>query len=104
MRWKRNRKERRSTLKQEKYIEETLEKFGMKDCKPVSTPAVKMEEDKSKPLSRNDKYMEVVGSLIYIATCTRPDISYAVSKVSEKLKNPSENDWISVKRILHYLQ
>jgi len=34
MRWKRNRKERRSTLKQEKYIEETLEKFGMKDCKP----------------------------------------------------------------------
>ena len=33
----------------------------------MSTPAVKMEEDKSKPLSRNDKYMEVVGSLIDIA-------------------------------------
>ena len=76
----------------------------MKESKTVSTPVVKMEEDKSKLLPGNEKYMEAVGSLIYIATCTRPDISFAVSKVSQKLKNPTEMDWISVKRIMRYLQ
>jgi len=104
MKWSRNRKERKSILKQEKYIEDTLEKFGMKESKTVSTPVVKMEEDKSKLLPGNEKYMEAVGSLIYIATCTRPNISFAVSKVSQKLKNPTEMDWISVKRIMRYLQ
>jgi len=42
--------------------------------------------------------------LIYLATCTRPDIAYAVSKVSKYLKNPTEKDWIAVKRILRYLK
>ena len=70
MKWSRNRKERKSILKQEKYIEDTLEKFGMKESKTVSTPVVKMEEDKSKLLPGNEKYMEAFGSLIYIVTCT----------------------------------
>ena len=48
--------------------------------------------------------IEVGWSLIYLATCTRPDIAYAVSKVSKYLKNPTEKDWIAVKRILRYLK
>ncbi len=104
MRWKRNHGERKSTLKQTDYIQEILKKFGMQDSKIVSTPAVKMDEEESKSLPTNQKYMEVVGSLIYLTTCTRPDIAYAVSKVSEHLKNPTEKDWITVKRILRYLK
>jgi len=42
--------------------------------------------------------------LIYLATCTRPDIAYAISKVSNHLRNPTEKDWIAVKRILRYLK
>jgi hypothetical protein len=42
--------------------------------------------------------------LIYLTTCKRPDIAYAVSKVSKHLKNPTEKDWIAVKRILRYLK
>ena len=87
MRWERNRVERKSNLKQTNYIQEILEKFGMQDCKVVSTPAVKIVEEDSKKLPTNEKYMEVVGSLIYLTTCTRPDIAYSVSKVSEHLKD-----------------
>jgi len=104
MRWKRNRAERKSNLNQTTYIQEILEKFGMQDCKVVSTPAVKIIEEDSKKLTTNEIYMEVVGSLIYLTTCTRPDIAYAVSKVSEHLKDPTEKDWIAVKRILRYLK
>jgi len=42
--------------------------------------------------------------LIYLTSCTRPDIAYAVSKVSKHLKNPTEKDWRVVERILRYLK
>jgi hypothetical protein len=105
MEWKRNRENNTSILTQERYIDSLLEKYGMKDCKPVSTPAIR-EDDNSDDELFNDSelYMEVVGSLNYLVRCTRPDLTYAVSKVSEKLQNPTNQNWIAVKRILRYLK
>ena len=42
--------------------------------------------------------------MVYLTTCTRPDIAYAVNKVLENLKDPTEKDWIAIKRILRYLK
>ena len=36
-------------------------------------------------------YASVVGSLMYIIVCTRPDISQAVSMVSRCMHNPGKN-------------
>ena len=86
------------------YIENMLNRFEMTNCIPIGTPAVKDLLEDSELLPNNQRYMEAVGSLIYLATNTRPDISYAVSKVAEKMANPTKSDWNNVKRIFRYLK
>ncbi|GJS53038.1 hypothetical protein Tco_0626400 [Tanacetum coccineum] len=48
-------------------------------------------------------YENVVGSLMYLMVCTRPDISYAVSVVSRYLANPGKSHWEAVKWIMRCL-
>ena len=67
-------------LGQQKYAKDLLQRYGMIDCKPISTPMdpnVRLQEDKGKNLEDVTMYRQLVGSLIYL-TLTRPDISYAV--------------------------
>ncbi|GJY28610.1 retrovirus-related pol polyprotein from transposon TNT 1-94 [Tanacetum coccineum] len=47
---------------------------------------------------------KILGSLMYLMVCTRPDIAYAVSIVSRYLANPGKNQWETVKWILKYLK
>ena len=101
-------------MSQEAYIMTTLERFGMLDCKPVGTPMVasdvltkddcpeegseEQEEMKKKP------YREVIGCLLYIARCTRPDIAVAVNKLAKFVSNPGVKHWKAAKRTLRYLR
>jgi hypothetical protein len=39
------------------------------------------------------RYSQIIGSLMYLASATRPDISYAVSKLSWFVSNPDEDHW-----------
>ena len=57
----------------------------------------------SEPVDKN-LYQSAVGSLIYLSTCTRPDIAFAVSNVAKYCSRPSKKHWTSVKRILRYLK
>ncbi|RVW75946.1 Retrovirus-related Pol polyprotein from transposon TNT 1-94 [Vitis vinifera] len=66
-------------LSQEHYVEKILRKFEHFDCKPVSTPY-----DPSSQLKKNREhnvaqieYAQIIGSLMYLMNCTRPDIAYA---------------------------
>lgn len=105
MEWTRDRANKTSKLTQKRYIESVLKRFGLWDCRPQGTPAVPAGGgDVSKLLAECDLYLEAVGSLIYIATCTRPDIAFAVSSVARKMQAPTENDWIAVKRIFRFLR
>ena len=76
----------------------------MIDCKPIRniTPV----ENKSLQEIRIDetKYRSLIGNLLYLAICTRPDIIYAVSKAARKSKEPNLEDWDNVIRILRYLK
>jgi hypothetical protein len=47
-------------------------------------------------------YRSIVGGLQY-ATLTRPDIAFAVNKVSQFMHHPTEAHWNAVKRILRYV-
>ena len=49
-------------------------------------------------------YDSVVGSLMYLMVCTRPDIAHAVGLVSRYMANPGSMHWEAVKWILRYLQ
>ena len=85
-----------------------LRKFGLADANTVSTPAdcsVKLVKDDhvSKPTDQVE-YQSMVGSLLYIAMGTRPDIAQAVGAVSKFCSNPSEAHKTAVKRIFRYLK
>lgn len=109
----RDRKKGIISIDQHKYIGEVLERFRMADCNPVSTPVdtnVKLTKT-TVPMSQADRdemseipYQEAVGSLLYAAQISRPDIQYAVSNVSRFNQNPSKAHWNAVKRIMRYLR
>jgi hypothetical protein len=73
------------TLVQSHYVEKVLSRFGYSECEPAPTPY-----DPSKLLKKNRRisrdqlrYSQIIGSLMYLASATRPDVSFAVSKLSQ---------------------
>ena len=89
------------------YIEKILQRFEMEDSKPVGSPLnpdVKLVASEDCKDPRNQQlYQAVVGSLLYVATKTRPDLACAVSFVARFCAKPSNEHWTAVKRILRYL-
>ena len=95
-------------LHQGHYVEKMVEKFAQTEEKPVSTPAdlnVKLQKEDgfSKPVDVTS-YQSIVGSLLYAAIETRPDIALAVGVVSKICANPTQNHLTETKRILRYLK
>ncbi len=100
------RKDKNIILTQSHYVEKILKKFNQFDCTPVSTPfepQLKMIPNTGRAISQLE-YARVIGSLMYAMTCTRPDIAYAVGKLSRYTSNPSLLHWHAVNRILKYLK
>lgn len=94
-------------LDQEKYINEILARFRMSDCKSVKTPfeaGMKLDAKNEEDEIADCPYQQAIGSLLYVAQGTRPDISFAVNTLSRFNKNPTTAHWAAVKRILRYLQ
>ena len=50
------------------------------------------------------RYREVVGSLTYAVTCTRPDICWVVTRLSQFLSNPRQKHWTVAMHVLRYLK
>jgi hypothetical protein len=99
----RNRKLRTLEINQTGYIEAVLKRFGMSDCKAIGTPA---EGYLSRTINggQDKKYMRMVGSLLYAAIVTRPDIAYAVQTLGRHLQATSEEHFVAAKRVMRYLQ
>jgi len=105
----RNRKQRTLFLSQKKDIAKILGDHGMQDCNPVSTPAdphVRLERTSLSITASEEErrgYQSAVGSLMYAMLGKRPDLAYAVSKVSQYSTNPDPTHWTAVKRVFRYL-
>jgi hypothetical protein len=94
------------TLSQSHYVEKVLSRFGFMDSKPSSTPY-----DPSMTLRKNEKiardqlrYSQIIGSLMYLASTTRPDIFFVVSKLSRYMSNLGDDHWHALKMVLRYLK
>ena len=105
----RNREKRTLHLSQSRYIAKILDLHGMQNSNSAVTPAdvhIRLEKSsqgfEATPKDRQ-RYQSAVGSLMYTMLGTRPDIAYAVSKVSQYCSNPDTTHWTAVKRIFHYL-
>ncbi|XP_017191699.3 uncharacterized mitochondrial protein AtMg00810-like [Malus domestica] len=82
-----------------------LEEAEFTDCKPVATlinSKLKLTID-GEALKNVTYYKRLVGKLIYL-TITRPDITFAVSLVSQFMQAPTVERLSIVKRILRYLK
>ncbi|XP_065064749.1 uncharacterized protein LOC135690977 [Rhopilema esculentum] len=96
------------TINQRAYLENLLKRFNMFDCKPVSTPIEvekKFEKMKDGEKSANARdYQAAIGSIMYAANATRPDISSAVGVLSQFSSNQGQKNFQGVKRIMRYLK
>ena len=99
-------------LDQSTYITSMLDKYRMADCRPVVTPSTGAPLSKTMAATSPDDtsfmatvpYRNVVGSLLYAAVVTRPDISNAVREVSRFMQEPGRPHWELCQRILRYLK
>ncbi|XP_019098255.1 PREDICTED: uncharacterized protein LOC109131584 [Camelina sativa] len=92
-------------LTQTKYITDLLRKTLMAEAKPVPTPMVSSQVltlSSGVPLSDGTQYRATVGSLQYLLL-TRPDIAFAVNRLSQFMHKPTTVHWEAVKRVLRYL-
>ena len=95
------------TMSQRNYVEKVLQRFQMDESNPRSYPmsdSYYKDVDESENLEDVKSYQELVGCLIYIMTCTRPDLSFSVSVLARKMSAPSEKDWQAAKDVLRYLK
>eukprot|EP00253_Pinus_taeda_P028913 PITA_28913 len=93
-------------LSQKKYIGDLLNRFGMTECNPFTTPMeqnLKLTSIEGKEFEDATKYRQLVGSLNYLTT-TRLDISFFVGILSRFMQKPCEGHWSAAKRVLKYLK
>lgn len=93
------------TVDQQQYIDQLLTRFNMLDCKMHKTPIeCKLNLEKPDKCVPDVPYQKLIGSLMYLAVLTRPDISYSVSYLSQFNSCYDNTHWHYAKRILKYLQ
>lgn len=101
------------SINQSKYVNDILERFHMSKSKTAKTPlpaGFKInsfdapETEKEKEEMKNIPYRQIVGSLLWLARCTRPDISAAVSILSRYCTNPSRRHYEALLHVLRYLK
>ena len=116
MRITRDRRARTIWLDQELYTTKALEKFGLDRCKPAPTPCASENRDvegESSPRQQNaieneqptdlKLFQEKVGTLLYAAISTRPDIAFAVNKLTQRMAAPTVRDAKACDRVFRYL-
>ncbi|KAH7281556.1 hypothetical protein KP509_36G053500 [Ceratopteris richardii] len=80
-------------------------------CKGVDTPlAVNLKHPQTTGLSSKASspqafpYANILGSLHYLVTCTRPDLCFATNYLSRFIKEPQAIHVQYIKRLLRYLR
>ncbi|BBG98890.1 Disease resistance protein CC-NBS-LRR class family [Prunus dulcis] len=100
---------------QSTYTEKVLKRFGMDKAHPLSTPMVvrslDIKKDPYRPKGDDEiilgpevPYLSAIGALLYLAQCTRPDISFSVNLLARYSSAPTWRHWTGIKHVLRYLR
>jgi len=93
-------------LSQRQYMLEILDRAGMAECKPCSTPVdtnPKVAAADGAPVSDPTDFRSLAGALQYL-TFTRPDIACVVQQVCLHMHDPREPHLAALKQILRYVR
>jgi hypothetical protein len=91
------------SIDQTGYIDRVLTHFHMDQAVGVSTPLQKLDYD-SPDVPCSAPYLEAIGSINYLASGSRPDIAFAISKLARYSSKPTVTHWNGVKHLLRYLK
>jgi hypothetical protein len=99
-------------LPQISYVKSVLDRFGMLKCKPAQTPMpnpvslmIKQPRTEAEVSQMKDvSFRDAIGSVLYLAVRTRPDIAIDVSILSKHVQEPRPAHWEGVKHIHRYLE
>ncbi|KAE9296708.1 hypothetical protein PR003_g23685 [Phytophthora rubi] len=99
--------------KQTRNIDDVTNRFNQQDAKAVVNPCesgMKLTNMQSpttnaeREAMKTKPYRSLIGCLLYITTCTRPDVAYIVTQLSRFLENPGQQHWKAAIRVLRYLK
>ncbi|KAK2366753.1 putative mitochondrial protein [Trifolium repens] len=94
------------SLSQRKYALELLDDAGLLACKPASTPMIpnlKLSATDSNLYSDPAAYRRLIGRMIYL-TNTRPDLAFAVNRLSQFVSAPTEAHHAAAIHVLQYIK
>jgi transposase InsO family protein len=105
----RNRQQRTMEITQERKVLDLLHKYQLETSKvsPIPLPAGTVLT--KNPTTNTDesfvkRYSELVGSLMHLATHTRPDLAHSVSMLCRHMSNPTIQHWNAAMQVLRYLK
>jgi hypothetical protein len=104
----RDRKKGTIVLSQAKATADVVSRYGQSESKGRNIPMdpsfqLGSSANDADLLSDDVPYRALVGSLLYIANCTRPDIAYAVGVLCRHMNSPTKADWNAAKGVVKYL-
>ena len=97
---------------QRSYVNEILRRGNMGDAKAVGSPGIpgvvlsksmQPQSGKDQDVMKNRPYANLTGALIYLVSCTRPDMAYSTSQLAKFMADPGQAHWNAVQRALKYL-
>src|SRR5271170_1271081 len=109
---KRDQEAKTISINQSAYIQRVVEKFNLTNAKPILTPMEPGTQFSVKqcPSSINQQlkmkgipYSEAIGSVLWAAVVSRPDIAYATGTLSQFIQSLGHAHWEGVKQIIIYL-
>ena len=108
--FERNMKTNELWIHQEMYIDSLLAEYDLTDCNAVRTPIDSnhpfgLSTDVHAPVANLTRvFQRIVGSLLFLQICSRPDISFAVLILSQHCAAPEACHMAAAKRVLRYLK
>ncbi|CAI5458135.1 unnamed protein product [Closterium sp. Yama58-4] len=105
----RDRAARTITLTQSHMVQQVLQRFGLQDSSPAPTPLAVDHRltgpFPDEPFEPSGPYAELVGCLMYLMTCTRPDLAFPLSILSRFVATGRHRPvhWAAAKRVAKYL-
>lgn len=100
------RNENELSINQSVYLKTVLKKFNMTDCKTVNTPLLtKLDyEALNSTQSTTAPCRNLIGCLMYVMLCTRPDLSTFINILNRYQNKNTKELWQYLKRVLRYIK
>jgi hypothetical protein len=93
-------------ISQESFVDDLIKKFRLENVPRRSTPLDTNErfEENIEDKHEGVPYPSLVGTLLYLSTCSRPDIAFSVNQAAKFYDKATLRHWNQLKKIAAYVK